>query len=289
MTVNTETPGAPADDAAADAAAAAVADQAAGSDAGAGNGNGENDSVELPFKLEEIGDDFTLSGPEARKWLTTRQAQMQAGYTRKSTELAEQRQAMQEKLALIEDLDSDDPKVARSALAQLVERFDFVLPDDDDDPAAAAAADAGDQEPQTDLEARLAAIEARNQAQDQAETQQQQEQRFNRHVVESLDAYAVSQGLEKAEDIPEGDREAIISRAVALPRLEGGLLDFDAATAAHLAYVESLEADVRKRYVESKDVPNPGTVNGTSGDSAVDLSDRPTRLKKADAIAGRHL
>lgn len=248
-------------------------------------------TLELPFTLEEIGDDFRLEGPQARQFLTARQAQMQGVLTKKTQELAQLQEKLGQRVELFDRLDNEDTK--RDALNELLEPFGYRIPEDA--PADAANAEStelpeepGDEDPQiAELREQLAALQERNATQDQQDAQE----RFDTHVVESLDKLATTLGYTKAEDVPEAARNAVLARAMALPRLTGdqdGLMNFDQAIADEIAYREQLEKAHREAFLESKKVPGLVTANaGVPAQPAVDLSDPATRRQHALAIAGR--
>ena len=259
-------------------------DQAAGQTT-----EGQQTDTDLPFRIEDIDDEFVLTGPDARKWAIARQAEMQAAMTRRTQEAAALAEQLGERKELLDRLDSDDPTVSRQALGEFLAKHNLVLPDEDDGEEEV-------EEPEGDLDPRIVALQeevaelrAERTAESDAEASAKQQEAFAGHIVSSLDKHAKDLGLENAEAIPEEDREAIVTRALAMPRRPDGLLDMDTAIAKELDYQQAIEKRAKERYLESKDVPGVRTGGGASSASkTVDLTDRSTRLSRAEAVAGRH-
>lgn len=283
MTIDTETPGAPAaTEPTTEVEPQVTPDQAAGSQPADQAGTDDSPKLELPFKLEEIDENRTLTGAEAREFLRVREAQMQAAFTRSTQEVAELRKGLASRAELLEKLESDDPQVSREALSQLLDRFDLELPDDDDDEGVELSEPTVEERVQAVLAERDAAEAQRSEA-------ERRRQEFDAHVVSNMTAFAKEEGVETIEDLPTHVREELLARAVAAPRLDNGLLDFDKAKAGLLANREAIAAAEKQRYLATKDAPHVGAVTGPSGDKVVDLTDRSTRLARAAAVAGRHL
>lgn len=250
------------------------------------------DSLELPFKIEDIAEDFTLTGEEARRWLQTRQAQMQAGLTRKTQELATQRSQLETWAERQARLESDDTEAKRQALNELLEPHGLQLPEDwvpGDPTEGEPIADGEVDDPVVaDLQRRLAAAEAREAQRAQTAEQAERERVFDEHVSTSMDKIAEKLGLESVEKLDAEDQREIVGRALLAPRLANGLPDFDAGFASFLANQERIAAAERAKVLAAKDVP-PVTGGGGSGVPAPQpLKSASDRLKRAAAVAGRH-
>ena len=300
MTVNTETGATDTTDvtAAAEAVATPPVDQAPPPAAEPPNADPtptedqptDGPSLELPFKLEEIDDDFTLTGEQARQWIQARQAQMQAGLTQATQSIAAERAQIAEYLDVIDRLNSEETR--REALGEILEGFGYALPDEE-------PAEPGDELDESTMTPTERALKARLDARDAAEQAAAEEQRnraaqdeqraaFQADVVQNMDAFAKEHGFEDHTAVPDEVKQDIVTRAVALPRLANGMLDFATAIANHLTYAESIREAERAAYLKSKEAPDPGIVDGPSGDSVTDLSSREKRLERANAVAGAH-
>lgn len=265
-----------------------VADQAAGQTTEEEQTDATGD--DLPFRIEDIDDDFVLTGPDARKWAVARQAEMQAAMTRRTQEATALAEQLGERKELLDRLDSDDPTVSRQALGEFLAKHNLVLPDEDEGGEEEVEEPEGDLDPRVvALQEEVESLKAERTAEADAEASARQQNAFATHIVSSLDKHAKDLGLQAADDLPEEDREAIVTRALSMQRRPDGLLDMDAAIAKELDYQQKLEARNRQRYLESKDVPGVRTGgSGASGQKTVDLTDRSTRLERAAAVAGRH-
>lgn len=265
-----------------DVAAATGADPAPdpeGTPAAAGS---DIPTVELPFTLDSIED------PNQRAWLEARQAQMQAGFTKALQQQRTQLEAVRPLQTIQERL--SDPAQTRQALAELAAEHGIELEFEDDGAQPGYVDDGTPPSADPALEARLAAIEQEFQAQRQAETQAQQQQRFVSHAAASLNEYATSElGAGKtADDLPGHVRDGIVAFAMAQPRVEGDLLDMQAGIDLWKAHRAELELELRKSFVGSKDTPTPD-LSGEVAEQHRDLTDRRERLKAAEAVAARHV
>lgn len=269
------TPGAaPADD-------AVVADQ----QTQPGSQQAQDQGLELPFRLEDVTDEFNLTGPAAREWLMARQAQFQAGYTRATQTLAQQRAELQGYADWAARLNADDTRTA--ALKELLNAYGYDLPDADDDDLF----DDDDDDQQTQLERRLAAIEAEREAERAEQAEFEATEAFQAQVVADAEHFATQYGFGSVENVPEYVRDDVLARAVVLPRLADGRLDFASAVAGHLAQREAIMAEAQQRagYLQSKTATSPGVVDGTAGAPITDKSGKEARIQAALAVAGRHL
>lgn len=247
----------------------------------------EDQAPELPFKLDDITDDFTLTGEEARKWLLGRQAQLQAPVTRRQQELAQQA----ERLAVYDELEKqlNDPNTSVEAVVAFAKRAGIELDVGEDEVEDDDATEYTDP-----LEKEVAELRAwREQQEADAATAQESaaaaaaEQQFEQHAISEMERIAQSMGT-TLEEMPAEDKQDIVARALTSPTLANGLPDFDAGLAAHVAYKEYVSKLEAEKYAASKTGGmNPG-VNGGSGSSVVDLRDTNQRLARAMAAADKH-
>jgi hypothetical protein len=243
------------------------------------------DIPQLPFSLDDVDENFTLTGDDAKAWLRSRQAQLQAPLTRRQQELAVER----EQLAALAELDrrlaADDTKI--EALQELAERAGIQIDFDDDD----------DEEPEDQfadpLEAEVAALRAWKEEQEataqnarQTAEQSEAEARFNQNAITQMERIAGSLGT-TLDDMAAEDKADIVQRALVAPKLPDGMPDFDAGLTAHLAYREHISALERQKYAASKDVMNPG-ISGGSGQRVTNLRDTNARIAAATAAADKH-
>lgn len=246
----------------------------------------QDQAPELPFKLDDITDDFTLTGEEARKWLLGRQAQLQAPVTRRQQELAQQA----EQYAVYAELEQklNDPSTSLEAVMAFAKRAGIDLEVDGED-------EEDDAEEYTDpLEKEVAELRAWREQQEQeartaAETaaRTEAERQFDDHAVSEMTRIAAAMGT-TLDELPDEDRDDIVARALVAPTLANGLPDFDAGLAQHLAYKEYVAKLEAEKYTASKTGGmNPG-VNGGSGSSVVDLRDTNQRLAAAMTAADKH-
>jgi hypothetical protein len=271
-------------DPAADAAAAAAATPA---DA-AGTAPGSTDAPalpELPFKIDEIEDE------QARTYLRTREAQMQAGVNKF---IEEQRQRERELQAQVDVLNRiEDEGTRREALKEFNAKYGVEL-EWEDDPApdpADTGTPARELDPNDPIQARILQLEAEaeeNRAAKAEETAQRQRDRRIQHLDASLGKYAQEEKFgERGQDVPEHHREAIIEIALAQGVGEDGLFDMDRAITTHRARLGQYLSGERERYTGSKDTPHIA-IGGGSADPQFDLTDQKDRLKAANLIAQRH-
>lgn len=227
--------------------------------------------IELPFRLEEVQDE------SHREWLQGRQAQMQAGFDKELNRLRSEGASAKPLQELAARL--DDPDTQQEALAEFLAQHGVEL-DYDDEPAAEPAVIPEENEALRRVEILEAQAESDNAA--------ERERAFYAHVDAGLDAFAVQEGHKVGGELPEIARDQLLQAALALPRLENGLLDMSGAVTQYDAQRAFHAENARKGYLKSKDTPFVD-LSGEAGDPQVDLTKKSDRLAAANAIAGRHL
>lgn len=245
-----------------------------------GSGTPEPDAPPpLPFSIDEIEDEAQ------RQYLRGREAQMQAGFTKA---IQGYRSKVGHLLELDGALSGEDEAARTAALNKLLEPYGYELPGDDDD--AAPLDDTPD--PEDPLDRRLAELEAfrdETVTSRQQEAQDAREREFLLAAQRGLEDIASELGLEGGyAALPEHVRDAVMSRALAMPRNDAGHLDLEAAWDAHKGYEATIREEERTRYRASKDVPAIDPTGGEA-DPKVNLGDAKTRRERAVAVAGRHL
>jgi hypothetical protein len=243
------------------------------------------DIPQLPFSLDDVDENFTLTGDQAKAWLRSRQAQLQAPLTRRQQEIAVEREQLAALSELQARLAADDTKI--EALQELAELAGIEIDFDDD----------GDDEPEDQfadpLEAEVATLRAWKEEQEalkasaeQTSAQQDAEARFNQNAITQMERIASSLGT-TLDDMPAEDKADIVQRALVAPKLPDGMPDFDAGLAAHLAYREHIANLEKAKYAASKQAMNPG-ISGGSGTRVTNLRDTQARIAAATAAADKH-
>lgn len=238
----------------------------------------------LPFTLEEITDDFTLSGPEARSWLAARQAQMQGGFT-KAVQTAKEKQKSAEKFLELQDRLSDES--TRAAAAQdLLAEFGIEVEWDESEGTPAP-----DEAELTDAARELAELkeQVKPLLEDREKrTEDERRQAFYDVTYKALDAVAEAEGFKDRTDMPEFMHDGILARAMALPRGEDGFLDVDEGARLWMIERDAILATRREKSRKARDVPTPD-LNANSADPAPEIGNQASRLARANAIAARHV
>lgn len=272
---------------------------------GQGDGSAEETStetqipkVDLPFSYDDIGDDFQLTGAQAREWLAAREAQMNSGLQRKFQDLSAAQKAVEPYQDLVTALSSDDDATKDAAIIELAKRHGFDFEEGEEEEAAEAVANAT---ADPALTARIDAIERTQQQREADEKAEQERTAWQQHVVASMqDVVTKLKGKDATiDDLPEAVRIDIVQRAIANPRAADGLPDFETALAQHLQLKEffsgggatptgeTTAAQDAAAYRQSKEAPTPG-VTGTSGVTTVTRGSQADRMKRADAAASKH-
>ena len=255
---------------------------------GGTSGSQEDQAFEAPFRLEDVDESYRADVERYVK-------QVQGAYTRKTQELAQQRDALKPYQTLQERLESDDEAIRDAAVEEVLKNAGWENTSTPAEEAAAAAADettpAATTSADPELAARLEAIEQR----DQEREQQEYLATFTSKVDTGLDAYYRELGLDKIEDQTQREaaqtreRQAVIAHLGTLQPLEGEMPDIEGAVSLRKADVAAIEQATQAKYRASKDVPDT-LAGGTSGRSATDtLGDGDKRRQRAMEIAGRHL
>lgn len=233
---------------------------------------------EQPFRLEDIKDE------SQREYLRRRETEMQSGYSKRlNEELA--------KTAELTELQGrlDDPETQAAALAEFAAKYGVELEFEEETPPA---------DPETDPAlARLEALEAAEASRSEKDQQAQEaarEAQFHASVTAGLTALAEQEkvvdegGNPDPSRLPEEVREHVLANAIALPRLENGLLDMSGAIKSYQSQVDFYRQRTQAGYVASKDTPVVD-LSSEPADPQIDISSKAARIKASEAIAGRHL
>lgn len=234
---------------------------------------------DTPFRLEDIADE------QQREWLRSREEEMKAGYSKRlNTELQEARELKELQGRL------EDPETQQAALVEFNAKYGIEL--EFEDAPAPERTDPEENEALARLE-KLEEAEAARNANDQAAQDAAREQQFQDAIVTGFTALAEQEGFKNEAglfdptEIPMEIREHVIANAIALPRLENGLLDMSEAIKSYGAQAEMAVKRAQAGYIRSKDTPVVD-LSSEVADPQIDLSSREARLKQAEAIAGRH-
>ena len=263
------------------------ADQGAGVEPQAEDQHGSPDGeYEAPFNLADVPEEFR---PDVERYVK----QTRSDYTRKTMQLGEERR----KIAELQSLDQRlaDPESRDDALRELLSRYDLDLEIEGDDADDDELDDDGhqaefDEEDMPEWARQLLERERQREESEQQEqltrAQAEAKKRLSDHVGSALEGFreAAYKGQEK---LPEDVHDALLGFGMILPAREDGLPDMEAA----VAMLEGIEARAVDRFLATKrDIPPlPATRRGTSGTGKADLSSDTERIKRANAVAARHL
>lgn len=221
------------------------------------------------FKLADVDEAYR---PDVERYVK----QAQGAFTRKTQELARERQQARDALDFQARLEDDQTR--EEALRELLNRYDLDLELEDDGGYEPDAGSNGAGETEAELVRRLAAIEAR-------ESQREADgyaQRVQTRLAADLNEWAQGRGMEEA---PEHVVNQVLANLQNMAPLDDGMPD----TRGALELYEAEEARVIEHYLKGKrSVPRVDTSGTSQTTSHVDLSDRSARLRKAAEIAGRH-
>jgi hypothetical protein len=255
--------------------------------------------LETPFRLEDIDDEAV------REHVRRYTVQVQGAYTRKTQELARERDTLTPYRTLQERLESTDDAVRDEAVREVLRKAEWDFDDPNDLPPAAAGAPeatptstepATPSQADTELAQRLAALETeQRQAKAEADEQRREKylQEFQTRVNTGLDGHYAELKLDPEKDkaAVERERQAIVAYLGTLEPLEGDMPDIEGAITLRKADVAALTQAASTAYRESKDVPAVNT-DGASG-SPANTERRndggASRRQKALEVAGRHL
>lgn len=226
-------------------------------------------SLDAPFKLDDVDESYRSDVERYAK-------QLQGAYTRKTQELADQRRELEDLQQLREKLYSDDAEQREQALQGLLDELGYEI---DQGNETTDETDTGYVDPVQELRQRL---DEREQAEAQAAAEAQELAAVEAQVTaatEAIAAYEQTNG-----EISETAKTAIVTYAGALPRNDDGLPDMDSA----IKLWEADRAEAVESYLNSKrNVEAAPDLNGSTGTEQVNLSDRATRLRMAEAAAER--
>lgn len=223
--------------------------------------------------------------PEDQRELASRiERHFKGEFTRKTQELAQEREQLEEARELWEALhDEERSEQTLNALAAALgfEPADIGEPEPSettgDDEDELAGLDPAAAELIRGLRGEVESLKEERDGRVSAETQKA----MREHVMDGISAYEARIGVEELD--PAVSRPIVLA-ALALPPTEDGKPDIDGA----IGLWEDAEKQVIARYVASKKAEAP-QVDGTSGVESVDLSSPKARRERALAIVGRHL
>jgi hypothetical protein len=266
-----------------DASVAPAAAENGGADqAGGPDQQGGDQGFDAPFDLNDVAEEYR---GDVERYVK----QTQGAFTRKTMELAEQRN----RVAAQADLEArlGDESTRQEALQELLGRYDLELQvEGDDTEGYDDVPEYGESENELPQWAR--ALVEREQERD-AELQRERvergrtetEQRLESHVRAELDGYR-QKAYAKADALPPEVHDALLGFGMVLPARADGMPDMPGA----VAMLESIEAAAVQRFIDSRrTTPLPATRNGSSGTEVPNLNNDAERLKRANAVAARHL
>lgn len=220
--------------------------------------------------FSENFDPSTLDEP-----LQQRYKQMQADYTRKTQQLAQQRRELEQQYQLIEALQSDDPELQAQALEALGLEFA-----DDPDPF-----DPGLEEEPDPIEEVMSEVEALK-AEREAERARQQAEQHLRQISEHMERQFAEIQKRDGRQLSEKEKVAVsvLAGFVIDPDPETGLPDLNAAH----EWLTGLRDEWQKGYVESKQAARPAS-SGQPGSPSFNFDDENERINRIAAVVQRRL
>lgn len=225
--------------------------------------------LDAPFNLEDVDETYRSDVERYAK-------QLQGAYTRKTQTLADQKREVQALEELKGNLYSDDPERREEALGKLLGDLGYEFAGQDNEEVAVD--DDIYVDPVDELRSRL---DARDAADASAQADAQSAAEVQRQVAFAESALAK---LEETETLSETAKTAIVTYAGSLPRTDDGLPNMEGA----IKLWESDRAEAVEGYLRTKRDAEPAPdVSGQTGTTQINLSDRASRLKAAEAAAER--
>jgi len=264
-------------------AAPAATDDGGADQAGGPDTQNEDQGFEAPFALDDVAEEYR---GDVERYVK----QTQGAFTRKTMELAEERR----RVASMADLESrlGNEESRQEALQELLGRYDLELQIDGDEGEAGYDDGSGTDDQLEELPPWARQLIERDRARD-AEHQRERtergqaevESRIETHVKGELDGYRTKAYADKP--LPPEVHDALLGFGMVLPAQPDGLPNMSAA----VAMLESIEAAAVQRFVDGRrnTPPPPATRTGSSGTERPDLMNDKERLKRANAVAARHL
>lgn len=228
------------------------------------------------FRLEDVPEELR---PHAERL----QKQFQATLTRNRQQDRQQVQQAEQAMQLVEALNDPDPSNRRATFEALADRIGYEAASE-----VASAAEEADEDPLKDLpeavRERLSQVDELRQA-DERRKADERRRIVQEHVDDALDGLAENRD---GEDLDENVERLVTLAALASPE-QSGLPDVKQA----IELLEAVEAAAVDRYVaqkrrEAEENGSPQT-DGSTGVEQADTSTPDGRLRKAMAIAARHL
>ena len=221
------------------------------------------------FRLEDVPD-------EHREYVKQAYDQMRGDYTRKTQELAQQRREAESAMALISDLQSEDPDTRSHAIKWIAENFG--------ENAVLEALGVEVEDGAEDDEAEDKQPEFRDPRVDQllAERERQEQEAALADLEKNIDTRIKDLASQAGYELDEDEEDLIWDKVLALPPLEDGSPNIDEAF--------KKVTGLRQKFAPPKPKPKAPSppAEGTSGTPAsVPLSDPKARREAALAAANR--
>lgn len=223
--------------------------------------------VEHPEFFSDQFDPSTLDEP-----LQQRYKQMQADYTRKTQQLAQQRQEYEQQQMLLQALQSDDPNLQAQALEALGLEFA-----DDEDPYEDPDLEV---DPLEELHSEVEQLKADRQQELLRRHQQQQVQQVEQHMDQQFAEIAKREGRQLSE------REKLAVSVLAgfvVDNDPSGLPDMNAA----FGWLSELREEWQQQYRASKQAARPVS-SGQPGSPSFNFDDENERVGALAAVLARN-
>lgn len=226
--------------------------------------------VETPEFFSDQFDPDSLDEP-----LQQRYKQMHADYTRKTQQLAQQRQEVEQHQMLLQALQSDDPQLQ----AQALEALGLEFADDDEDPYGDP--DLEEVDPLDELHDEVARLKADREQELAARQQQQQVQQIEQHMDQQFADLAKREGRQLSEK--EKLALSVLAGFVVDSTDASGLPDMNAA----YEWLSGLREEWRQGYVTSKQAPRVAS-SGQPGSPSFNFDDENERVSALASVLERN-
>lgn len=245
---------------------------------------------EAPEESEDSFTDVDLESlPEE---VQNRYRQMQADYTRKTQELAEQRAELETQTAFVADLVAGEPteeqvELQEAVFKALAERLGYDVEGDEDEGEDAEGADGtdGDEAPEF-RDPRVDELLAEREAERQRQAQQEQEALIDateEKIEDGLKELAKADGF----DLSDEELDLLFDKVLALPPLEGEEGPEPDVKGAY-EHLKKVLAVNQQRWIDSKRNAATAPEGGSPAGEPVDLMDplqRQQQLARSAAAA----
>jgi hypothetical protein len=250
------------------------------------SGTSDAPQFEAPFNINDVPAEY-------REHVERYTKQVHGAFTRKTMELAQQRQAAEQAVAFYDRFHADDEAARDAAVTEYLKANGWDLGEEEE----TSPAETTDAPPAHDPEllARIERAEQQLQARDEADQRAAHEaylEDFQGRYESGVDQWAKANGYESGDKLPDYLKTQIAGyvRGVPAVNAQGQPVtgEFEARYPNMDAALALLDAD-RAAYLASKDVPTPNTKAVTATQHRPAPTTDQERRARALEVAGRHL